>query len=127
MKYFICLSLLTFLLSSCAQGEKTAEQKPEPEMKKVSNEDITKDMSKKNFKKAKISKDSSPQSVLTCTAGSDVRVLEIKPVDTKGCELQYTKNGNTKTVANANFDLSYCESVQTRISKKLEAAGFDCQ
>lgn len=127
MKKLICLSFLTVFITSCAQSGKVEKSNPEPEMKKVSAQDLTKDMSKKNFKAAKLQKEDTPQSILTCTAGSDVRVLEIKPVDGKGCELQYTKNGKTKTVANANFDLKYCESVQTRISKKLEAAGFDCQ
>ena len=128
---FNLLLLVSALLVGCAQSQKSQISDGEPQMKKVEQEDIntgmTKKMSNKNFKEAKKTVMNVPQSVLTCSAGSDVRVLEIKSVDEKGCELQYTKNGDTKTVANANFNTSYCETVQTRISKKLEAAGFSCQ
>lgn len=131
MKFQLLLLVSTLLVTGCAQSQKAKISDGEPEMSKVQAQDIspaiTKEMNKKNFKAAKEKITPLPQSVLTCSAGSDVRVLEIIPVDEKGCELQYTKNGNTKTVANANFNVSYCETVQTRISKNLEAAGFSCQ
>lgn len=137
MKNVIITSLLSLALFGCAQTKKTEMQDSEPEMKKIQEEDIvdamTKKMDKKNFNEAKQKPAPSSaalpasQSIITCSAGSDVRVLEIKPIDEKGCELQYTKNGDTKTVANANFNVSYCETVQNRIFKKLESAGFDCQ
>lgn len=131
MKILLMTSLLSIALFGCAQSKKAEIQSSEPEMNKVQEEDIvdamTKKMNKKNFKSAKQKPVSPPQTVITCKAGTDVRVLEIKPVDEKGCELQYTKNGDTKTIANANFNVSYCETVQNRITSKLEAAGFSCQ
>lgn len=135
MKFQLLLLTITLAITSCAQSTKSQISSSEPEMNKVDNSDIdakiTKEMNKRNFNEAKLQgmpvSKTMPSSVLTCTAGSDVRVLEIISADQKGCELQYTKNGDTKTVANANFNLSYCETVQTRISDKLKTAGFNCQ
>jgi hypothetical protein len=66
------------------------------------------------------------QSTIICSAANDERILAVVPVE-QGCELLYTKVGETKTIASASFELSYCEAVQTRISKKLETSGFICK
>lgn len=117
------------LITSCAQSQKSQVSDSQTEMQKVETEDINKKISKEVEQKVQqtVSPPSAPQSILTCKAGSDVRILEILSEDQKSCQLQYTKNGDTKTVAKANFNLSYCETVQTRISQKLETAGFSCQ
>jgi hypothetical protein len=61
-----------------------------------------------------------------CANGKDVRNLEIKTVD-KGCELAYTKNGRTESVATSANGSKHCEEVKERIQTKLEASGYSCK
>lgn len=62
----------------------------------------------------------------SCKSGSDTRVLAVK-VAGSGCELHYTKFGETNSVASSQNGTEYCQSVLERIKGKLEGAGFTCQ
>lgn len=62
-----------------------------------------------------------------CTSGSDQRGIVVLPKDA-GCELHYSKFGTSSVIANAqNSGTEYCDQVQDKVRKNLEAAGFSCQ
>lgn len=69
----------------------------------------------------------SAASKLTCTAGKEIRTLEIKSGEGKACELMYTKGGETKSLATATADAAYCKTVSEKVSKNLQAAGYKCE
>ncbi|MEK6579055.1 MAG: hypothetical protein AABZ55_07490 [Bdellovibrionota bacterium] len=62
----------------------------------------------------------------TCSSGSDERILAIA-VTGDGCELTYTKGGESKSVAHQKEGLSVCERVKEQIEKRLQASGFKCK
>lgn len=127
MKTFSMLFVLSLTLASCAQNKKAHHHSHETEMVKVQATDKVEEVIVTVEREVEAKTTTETSSSFECRAGNDVRVLEITPVDDSGCELKYTKNGETETIANANFNVSYCETVQQRIVKKLEAAGFSCQ
>lgn len=63
---------------------------------------------------------------VTCTSGSDSRILKINDVD-GGCSLDYTKSGATTAIATQKKGTTKCEEVRDRIKEKLVTAGFQCQ
>jgi hypothetical protein len=64
---------------------------------------------------------------LECSSGADKRTLEVKKTSAAGCELNYTKFGNTAQVASSGSGHEHCESVRDKIKTKLEAAGYSCK
>lgn len=62
---------------------------------------------------------------VTCKLGSDDRVMEKVEKD-GGCELRYTKFGETKVSATSSVGTAHCDEVQDRIRKNLEKFGFQC-
>ena len=125
MKQFFAYSLCFLVLFSCA-SKKELQTTNDSSMKKEVATAAKKVVLPVKKKMAPTPKDMVAQSSINCSAASDERILAVVPVE-QGCELLYTKMGETKTIATASFELSYCEAVQTRISKKLETAGFDCK
>lgn len=63
---------------------------------------------------------------LSCTKGSETRTLEVVSKD-KGCALNYTKAGKETVAASSVHGTSHCDQSKTKISKKLEAAGYQCK
>lgn len=63
---------------------------------------------------------------VNCKSGSDERKLAIN-VKGFGCELNYTKAGETKAIASQINGSEKCEEVITSIKEKLVAAGYTCQ
>jgi hypothetical protein len=63
----------------------------------------------------------------TCTLDQDTRIIEVKKTEAGGCELFYTKFGESKSVASSGFGTQYCEEVKDRIESNLNKAGFTCQ
>ncbi len=64
---------------------------------------------------------------VTCSSGKEERVLSLKQSDT-GCELQYTKGGETKTIAqSARKGSEYCGTVLNKTKTNLEGSGYKCQ
>jgi hypothetical protein len=124
MKKTLVCSLSLLFLASCASNKNLEKPVEKVKDKKVMASDVEKIPSTK--KVMATPKEMVAQSSVNCTANSDERILAVVPVE-QGCELLYTKMGETKTIASASFELSYCEAVQTRISKKLETAGFNCK
>lgn len=63
--------------------------------------------------------------VMTCKNGSDTRTLDVVKKDA-GCEVSYTKFGETTAPASSSNGTAHCESVKERIKTNLENAGFQC-
>lgn len=63
---------------------------------------------------------------VNCKSGSDERKLAIN-VKGSGCELNYTKAGETKSIASQINGSEKCEEVMTSVKDKLVAANFACQ
>jgi hypothetical protein len=63
---------------------------------------------------------------VNCVSGEDKRVLAIAAKG-EGCELNYTKQGETKVVATSGNGTRHCEDTQTKIRTKLEVSGFACK
>lgn len=61
-----------------------------------------------------------------CTSGSDVRTIGVKDVGT-GCEVIYTKMGESNSVASASSGSTHCVNVVTKIKDNLSNAGFTCE
>ncbi len=62
---------------------------------------------------------------IECQSGADKRVLEVAEIE-KGCELKYTKAGNTEVKATQKIGDTKCVEVRDNIQKKLEGAGYSC-
>lgn len=127
------------LLAACSSKTKTAETTtPAPTTATpattapVKAEATSTIADKKSAKKAKIATETAATSAkvegkLTCTAGNEVRTLEVKASEGKACEVIYTKAGESKSIATAITDTAYCDSVTQKVSKNLEAAGYKCE
>lgn len=63
---------------------------------------------------------------LTCEKGADKRTIEIAPKG-KGCEVRYTKNGKTDSVASSASGNDHCEKTREKMRGKLEASGYACK
>lgn len=62
---------------------------------------------------------------ITCKNGSDTRTLSVV-AQNSGCEVSYTKFGETTAPASSASGTAHCESVKERIKTNLENAGFQC-
>ena len=63
---------------------------------------------------------------VVCKSGGDERTIATAKSESGGCEVQYTKNGQTNSVANSQTGDEYCHGVVGKIKGNLEAAGFTC-
>lgn len=105
-----------------------AAQKPATEAKKENK--ATKKSAKKSAKTETAQTAAKESAVGTaevnCKSGSDERKLSIQ-VKGSGCELNYTKAGETKSIASQINGSEKCEEVMTNIKNKLVAANYTCQ
>lgn len=62
----------------------------------------------------------------TCKLGGDTRTIGVKSVD-KGCEVIYTKFGESTSVASGSQGSDHCANVVTKIKENLQNAGFTCE
>ncbi len=115
------LLIAAMALVGCASSSK---KEMNEESMKVKVEETTKEVEMKAKSKMKKMKDSAQ--ALTCNSGSDKRMIEVKSED-GGCEVLYTKNGETSSIASAKYDLGYCSKIQDRIVTNLTNAGFKCE
>jgi hypothetical protein len=141
MKAFIIVALSTFALGACSSKTPKADPAaakpadiaatPAPaasKAKKITVVGKGKAAQKSVDKSTEKSAETAPvvAGKHICTSGQDTRTLELK-AQGDGCALDYTKAGETKTLATAASDKSYCEGVQEKVIKNLEGAGFACQ
>lgn len=115
MKYFAVLatSVLTVAMVGCSSAKKQTAATPTPAPAPVTAP-------------AAQTKTASDSQKLSCTKGSDTRVLEVVSKD-KGCVLNYTKAGKETAAASSSHSVEHCEKSKDKISKKLIAAGYQCQ
>lgn len=137
MKLIITL-LAVATLSACA-SKKTAETPAKTETPATMAADKAAADAKKDTKKSakKVTKSETAQTAaagsqavgtteVNCKSGSDERKLAIN-VKGAGCELNYTKAGETKAIASQINGSEKCEEVMTSVKDKLVAANFSCQ
>lgn len=112
--------------NSAMDSSKTTDMK-KSEMKKT---DGKKEMAKKMQMKKTDSANTANSKfgkTVTCSYGEVQRVLENKFSDNGGCEVLYTKDGSTSSIATAQNELDYCQSVVDKVAGNLTNAGFNCQ
>jgi len=63
---------------------------------------------------------------LKCEKGDDKRVVTVVPKG-DGCELYYSKFGDSGVIASSAIQVEHCEKVQGNVRKNLEASGFSCK
>lgn len=121
--------------ASCASKTKTETAAPvvaKTEVAPVKSAETKTAESKKSTKKVKATAavpkatTAAASSEATCKAGAEERKLAIQAKDA-GCELQYTKAGETKTIASQITGNEKCEEVMTKVKANLTAAGYDCK
>jgi hypothetical protein len=62
---------------------------------------------------------------MACASGEDKRSIAVaKKGD--GCEVSYTKSGETKVVATSANGTEHCDETVVKMKKNLEGAGFKC-
>lgn len=128
---------LGFILASCSSNSKKMDDKnsmadskkeamKKTEMKKT---EMKKEVAKKTGTKKEMAKSSDGKfgKKVSCAYGENERVLENKFSDNGGCEVLYTKDGSTSSIATAQNELDYCQSVVDRVAGKLADAGFNCK
>jgi hypothetical protein len=115
MRYLLGILALGLLVVGCESTPKkkgAAEQKPTAKQEKAAPAP------------AKVE---SVQGEIECSHGKDVRKLAIGPAANGGCEVLYTKQGATSTVATANRGSSHCETVLNKIKNNLVSSGYSCK
>jgi hypothetical protein len=63
---------------------------------------------------------------LSCTLGNDRRDLSILPKD-PGCELHYSKFGESQVIATSVVGSRFCEDIRKQVVNNLESAGYACK
>ncbi len=69
--------------------------------------------------------DNSVGDTIECKSGTDTRKIVTKAKDA-GCEVEYTKFGDTKVLGGAQNDKTVCTNVVDKVRATLEASGFTC-
>ena len=66
-----------------------------------------------------------------CTFGSDRRVVSLVKADAtrepKSCRMDYTRNGETKTVWSSKNDYAYCTKRALALVTKLAQGNYSCK
>jgi len=113
-KYLFVIAALLFSMA-CAQKAKKTEEEKTAAPAAASTEAQTK------------SADSESAGKATCKIKGDERVIEVTKTSDNGCEVTYTKFGESKSVANAQNDMAFCQEKMSQIKGNLESAGFSCE
>lgn len=138
MQSILAIAVVSLFFASCASTKKTETTTTTTTATKAETQPVTPTKEKPSAKKTGVKKtettttesaaasSSAAGGEVTCKAGTDERKLAVTPKE-QGCELQYTKAGNTSTIASQIIGNEKCETVQTNVKEKLIAAGFSCE
>lgn len=63
---------------------------------------------------------------IMCEQGGDKRTVVVEPKEA-GCEVHYSKFGNSEMVASAVHTRAFCDEVKEKIRANLEAGQFTCK
>lgn len=120
----LSLIAITLLLVSCSGKETTttdaAEGKAEMEKK------VTETKKKGAEAAGDTTTAGTISDAVVCKAGKDERQIGKREREGGGCEVVYTKHGDTSVIADARNDVSYCDNVVDKIKTNLTNAGFTC-
>lgn len=70
------------------------------------------------------------QTLYTCKQGSKERTVEIVYANKDGrapCDVNYTKDGETKSLWSAKVDTKFCEDKAKEFVDKLNSLGLECK
>lgn len=112
---------LTIALGACSSTKKEANH-DEASMKEKAEHTV--DKAKGAAKKAMKKMSSSEAS---CELKNDKRTIAVQETASGGCEVIYSKFGDSTSVASGSKGSSHCEGVVTKIKENLENAGFKCE
>jgi hypothetical protein len=115
---FIIAAAMLTSCSSKATKHPTAAAAPAA---KTSTKDA-----KKATPKAEKKAETTQTGSLVCKHGADTRSIEVITKD-GGCEVSYTKDGQSTTPAHSANGTAHCESVKEKIKGNLEGSGFKCE
>jgi hypothetical protein len=125
MKLFMKIVIVSMAssLAACSSMKKKAE--PAPIAPAASNAAVQKPTtpvpSAKPEKAEKVAKQ------IQCENGTDKRTIAVESTSESGCEVHYSKFGNSEKVASAVHTPSFCEEVKDKIRSHLEAGQFSCK
>jgi len=119
---FIFIASTFVFLSGCTQASKKGSK---PEAKSATATTPAAKADKKETAEE-------AQSRVVCKNGSDERAIQVvkaaeKSASGRICEVVYAKFSKSDVVAGSTNSHAYCEGVQNKIRKNLEAAGFTCK
>ncbi len=109
MKIFLSIAVALFLVSCAHKGQSTKQETE----------------TQAHAKTQKTSQQAVSDAKAECTHGKDVRTLEVVKSG-QGCELNYTKMGNTNKAATSVKGSTYCHTIFERIKGNLEKSGYKC-
>src|SRR5579859_8093438 len=121
-KVWIALAAILTLFA-CSSSQKKADTGQAPA--KASTGASTSSPAPKEAKaaEAKKKKSTAAAGALSCAQGTDKRKAEIhKKGD--GCEVEYTKLGETKVIATSADGMDHCDEVIAKVRKNLLSSGF---
>jgi hypothetical protein len=119
MRILITIAMAMFFVS-CAHKHKATDKATT----KSTVEAVKKDA--KSAGKSTTVAAASTESKATCSKDKETRTLEVVTAG-QGCELQYTKGGDTQKPATSVKGVTYCHTVFEKIKGNLEKAGYKCE
>jgi hypothetical protein len=133
MKLFLVLAALGSLVACSSTPKGTTETTQAPVAASTQKTEAvappsssTKPVAEKSVTAPKTTPSAATDSGTTCKAGADERTLAIN-VKEAGCELVYTKMGETKTIASQIQGNEKCEEVFSKVKENLTKANFSCE
>ena len=126
MKFQRIIWALPFLLIACAAPQKKGTATAGKKKMHSTKQDAKTGAKKATAVAPQAAKATGPGSVV-CKAPGDDRSITRAVNEGGGCEVVYTKGGESKTVANEANDLTYCDQVVEKIRNNLVGAGFKCE
>jgi hypothetical protein len=117
MKFSVLL--MAVVLPACSSVQKKSEPAPAAAAAPAAKPAVP----------AKVLKETKPVAgapALACEQGTDKRTVLIESKD-GGCEVHYSKFGNSEKIAYSAHSQEYCVEVKEKIRSRLEAAQFTCK
>jgi len=124
MKYAVLV--LIFMLGACSSANKNKTSEPTAEKAKTKQTETSGKAMKSTKARAAVAAPSDMTGVI-CTLAKDKRQIQSASISGgTGCEVKYTKWGETRVIGSANGDMGYCSRLVTKVKGNLEGAGFNC-
>jgi uncharacterized protein YceK len=102
---------LAVTLIGCSSKNKSADKKEDNKKVEATTEAKTATLGKAD---------------VTCKLGQYVRQMTIENTK-EGCNLKYSKDGETRSIAEGSAGSTYCQEVLDRVKGNLVEKGFTCE